>query len=81
MVNVGAYRFALCTLLATIGRIDGGAALAALPDPLLGERLVGNAADLAAMQAALSAIGVNPLVTAAFAARGERILREAIAAV
>ena len=81
IVNVGFYRFALCTLLETIGRIDAGAALAALPDPLLGHRLVGSAADLEAMRTALGGIGVNPLVTAAFAAHGERILREAIAAV
>ena len=35
--------------LATIGRIDAGAALAALPDPVTGQRLVGTAADLGAM--------------------------------
>ena len=81
IVNVGFYRFALCTLLETIGRIDAGAALAALPDPLLGQCLAGTAADLEAMQAALGALGVNPLVTAAFAERGEGNLRQAIAAV
>jgi AMP-binding enzyme len=81
IVNVGAYRFPLCTLLETIGRIDAGAALAALPDPLLGECLAGTAADLQAMQIALGALGVNPLVIAAFAERGERSLRQAIAAV
>jgi hypothetical protein len=79
IVNVGAYRFPLCTLLATIGRIDGGAALAALPDALSGQRLVGTAADLDAMVAALTALGVNPLVTAAFGARGEQVLRDAVA--
>ena len=79
IVNVGGYRFPLCTLLATIGRIDGGAALAALPDPLTGQRLVGTAADLGAMAAALDALGVNPLVTAAFGERGEQVLREAVA--
>ena len=80
IVNVGGYRFPLCALLETIGRIDAGAALAALPDPLTGQRLVGTAADLDAMAAALDALGVNPLVTAAFGERGEEILREAIAA-
>ena len=80
IVNVGGYRFPLCALLATIGRIDAGAALAALPDPLTGQRLVGTAADLAAMAAALRALGVNPLVTAAFGERGEQVLREAVAA-
>jgi len=79
IVNVGGYRFPLCTLLATIGRIDSGAALAALPDPLTGQRLTGTAGDLHAMQAALTALGVNPLVTAAFGERGEQVLREAVA--
>ncbi|HYA04980.1 MAG TPA: class I adenylate-forming enzyme family protein [Xanthobacteraceae bacterium] len=81
IVNVGGYRFPLCRLLATIGRIDDGAALAAVPDPLLGQCLAGTAADLEAMQQALTAAGLNPLVTAAFAERGERALRGAIAAV
>ena len=80
IVNVGGYRFPLCALLAMIGRIDAGAALAALPDPLTGQRLVGTAADLDAMAAALRALGVNPLVTAAFGERGEQVLREAVAA-
>ncbi|HXW40654.1 MAG TPA: AMP-binding protein [Xanthobacteraceae bacterium] len=80
LVNVGGYRFPLLTLMATIGRIDGGAALAALPDGLIGQRLVGTAADLDAMAAALAALGVNPLVVAAFAERGERAWREALAA-
>jgi AMP-binding enzyme len=80
IVNVGGYRFPLCRLLETIGRIDSGAALAALPDPVTGQRLVGTAADLDAMQSALGALGVNPLVTAAFGERGEQVLREAVAA-
>ena len=80
IVNVGGYRFPLCTLLQAIGRIDSGAALAALPDPLTGQRLVGSAAELDAMAAALGALGVNPLVTAAFGERGEQVLRQAVAA-
>jgi len=79
IASVGAYRFPLCALLAAIGRIDPGAALAALPDPLTGQRLVGTAADLTAMQSALAALGANPLVTAAFGERGEQVLREAVA--
>jgi hypothetical protein len=75
IVTVGAYRFALCALLATLGRIDATAALAALPDALSGARLTGMAADLDAMAAALSALGVNPLVAAAFGERGEQVLR------
>lgn len=80
IVAVGAYRFPLCTLSATIGRIDATAALAALPDALSGQRLAGTAADLDAMQAALAAAGVNPLVAAAFGERGEQVLRAAAVA-
>ncbi|HEX3936286.1 MAG TPA: class I adenylate-forming enzyme family protein [Xanthobacteraceae bacterium] len=79
IVSVGAYRFPLCTLLAAIGRIDAAAAVAALPDASTGQRLVGTAADLAAMQAALAALGANPLVTAAFGERGAQVRREAVA--
>jgi hypothetical protein len=79
IVSVGGYRFALCGLLETIGRIDDRATLAALPDALIGQRLVGNAGDPAAMQAALNAYGINPLVIAAFAERGERTWRQALA--
>jgi sirohydrochlorin ferrochelatase len=79
IVSVGGYRFPLCGLLETIGRIDDRATLAALPDALTGQRLVGNAGDPAAMQAALDAVGVNPLVVAAFAERGERAWRQALA--
>jgi hypothetical protein len=79
-VNVGGYRFSLCGLLEVIGGIDGGASLAALPDALIGQRLVGTAADCDAMQAALNAIGVNPLVAAAFAERAEHGSRAVIAA-
>ena len=41
--------FPAVQLQETIGRIDSGAALAALPDPLIGQRLIGNAADREAM--------------------------------
>ena len=56
----------------SLGRVDGDATLAALPDPLVGQRLIGNAADRNVMQAALGAVGVNPLVVAAFRDRSER---------
>ena len=42
-----------------------------LPDPLLGQRLIGNAVDRYAMQAALNAAGVNPIVAEAFHDRSE----------
>jgi hypothetical protein len=80
IVSVGGYRFPLCGLLETIGRIDAGATLAALADPVMGHRLVGTAADPQAMQVALKAFGVNPLVVAAFAGRSGAVWREAVAA-
>ena len=49
----------------------------ALPDPLIGQRLIGNAANRGAIQEALSAAGFNPLVVAAFRDRSERDLVEA----
>ena len=54
------------------GRVDADATIAALPDPLVGQRLIGNAADSNMMQAALGAVGVNPLVVGAFRDRSER---------
>ena len=72
IVSVGGYRFPLHDLQEMVGRIDGGATLAALPDPVIGQRLIGNAADRDTMQAALDAVGVNPLVAAAFRDRSER---------
>jgi hypothetical protein len=79
IVSVGGYRLPLRRLLQTIGRIDHQATLEALPDALIGQRLVGNAGDPAAMQAALNAVGINPLVVAAFASRGEPAWRQALA--
>jgi hypothetical protein len=80
IVTTGGYRFPLCSLLETVGHIDGGATLAALSDPVIGQRLVGTAADPKAMQAALRSFGVNPLVVAAFAARDDDAWREALTA-
>jgi hypothetical protein len=66
IASVGGYRFPLHDLHDVIGRIDKGATLAALPDALIGQRLIGNAADRDTMRAALNAVGVNPIVVAAF---------------
>jgi hypothetical protein len=66
IVSVGGYRFPLQELQQAVGRIDGAATLAALPDPVIGQRLVGNAPKPDVVQAALTAVGVNPLVAAAF---------------
>jgi hypothetical protein len=80
IVTMGGYRFPLRSLLETVGHIDAGATLAALADPVIGQRLIGTAADPKAMQAALRDFGINPLVVAAFAGGDETIWREALAA-
>ena len=72
LVSVGGYRFPLHDLQDVVGRIDKGASLAGLPDPLIGQRLIGNAADRQTMQAALDAVGVNPIVVGAFRDRSDR---------
>ena len=72
IVSVGGYRFPLHDLQEIAGRDRQRRNLAALPDPLVGQRLIGNAADRDTMQAALDAVGVNPLVVAAFRDRSER---------
>lgn len=73
MVSVGGYRLPLLELQEAIGRIDRDATLTTLPDPLLGQRLVGKAPNREVIRAALSAVGVNPIVTAAFRGRGDVI--------
>jgi hypothetical protein len=66
LVSIGGYRFALRELQDLIGRVDADGVLAALPDALGGQKLAGTTADQAAMRAALEALGINPLVSAAF---------------
>lgn len=66
VVNVGGYGFPLHDLQAAIGRIDSGATLATLPDPVVGRRLAGTATDRNTVRTALEAAGINPLVIAAF---------------
>ncbi len=73
-------RFPLRRLLDTVARIDAAATLTAVPDPLTGHRLVGTASDCAAMQIALSAFGINPLVAAAFVEHGEQQVPKTAAA-
>jgi hypothetical protein len=72
IASVGGYRFPLHDLKEIAGRVEGDATIAALPDPLVGQRLIGNAADRNTMQAALGAVGVNPLVVATFRDRSDR---------
>jgi AMP-binding enzyme len=74
IVSVGGYRFPLHELQEAVGRIDNAATLAALPDPVIGQRLIGNAVAREAVQAALTSVGVNPIVAAAFRDRTERPL-------
>lgn len=69
IVTVGGYRLPLRELQEAVRRIDGSATLAALPDPLIGQRLIGNAPARSVVAAALRAVGVNPLVAAAFTDR------------
>jgi AMP-binding enzyme len=78
-VTVGGYRFPLQRLLETVARIDAAATLTAVPDPLVGHRLIGTASDCAAMQIALNAAGLNPLVAAAFTGQGEQQFHKAVA--
>ena len=72
IVSVGGYRFPLHDLQDVVGRIDKAASLAGLPDPVVGQRLIGNAADREMIQAALNAVGINPIVVGAFRDRSER---------
>jgi non-ribosomal peptide synthetase component E (peptide arylation enzyme) len=67
IVGVGGYRFALRELQDLVAGTDGAARIAALPDPLSGQRLSGSAAKADAVRAALTGRGANPLVVGAFA--------------
>ena len=69
MVAVGGYRFIMRDLQDTIGAVDAGATLAALPDAVVGPRRAGSAANRDAVQAALTSRGVNPLLADAFRRR------------
>jgi len=64
IVRIGGYRFAMAELQDLVGRLGPDGVLTALPDLLAGQKLAG--ADAAALQRALAALGVNPLVGAAF---------------
>jgi AMP-binding enzyme len=78
-VTVGGYRFPLRKLLETIAKIDADATLTAVPDPLVGHRLVGIASDNGAMRMALSAFGINPLIAAAFTEPSDQDVQQAAA--
>lgn len=76
IVSIGGYRFPRNQLQEVVSRIDSGATLAAVPDALLGQRLVGNAALRDVIEAALNAVGVNPIVASAFRDGAEQIIAE-----
>jgi hypothetical protein len=73
LVSVGGYRFMLRDLQERVARTAPMTTLAALPDALSGHRLAGNADDRAAMRAALTHFGANPLIVRAFRERPERV--------
>lgn len=69
LVAVGGYRFAMPDLQHMVRGIDGHSVLAALPHALSGHRLAGHATDPVTMRDMLDAMGINPLLTAAFQER------------
>ena len=69
IVSVGGYQFKMEQLQELVGRADPDAILAALPDALAGHRLAGSALERAPLQQKLDELGLNPIVSAAFAQR------------
>jgi hypothetical protein len=68
IVSVGGYRFGVRGLTNIAAHAEPGSSVATLPDGLGGQRLAGTAADRDHVRDALSNLGVNPLVVAAFGA-------------
>ncbi len=66
ILAVGGYRFLAQDLQEWARRLGQGALLTALPDRLGGHRLAGRAQDNARAREALSALGLNPLMSDAF---------------
>jgi hypothetical protein len=66
IMAVGGYRFLSQDLQEWALRLGQGALLTALPDRLSGHRLAGRAQDNARARAALSELGLNPLMVEAF---------------
>jgi len=66
IMAVGGYRFLEQDLQEWAKRLGQGALLTALPDRLGGHRLAGRAPDNARARAALSELGLNPLMVEAF---------------
>ena len=70
IVAVGGYRFLARDLNEWAQRLAPGTMLTALPDRMSGHRLAGRAADNARARAALTELGLNPLMSEAFRDRG-----------
>ena len=68
---VGGYRFLSQDLQEWARRLGQGALLTALPDRMSGHRLAGRAQDNARARAALTELGLNPLMVEAFRDSGE----------
>ncbi len=68
IVAVGGYRFPLHELQNLLAAAEGGGRIAVLPNALSGQQLAGCADNAETVRAALAQRGVNPLVSAAFAA-------------
>jgi hypothetical protein len=66
LLNVGGYRFLASDLNDWALRLPQGGMLTALPDRISGHRLAGRASDNARARAALSQLGLNPLMVEAF---------------
>jgi hypothetical protein len=66
VVNVGGYRFLANDLNGWAQRLPQGGMLTALPDRVSGHRLAGRASDNTRARAALSQLGLNPLMVEAF---------------
>ena len=73
IMAVGGYRFLAQDLQEWGKRLGQGALLTALPDRLSGHRLAGRATDNARARAALSELGLNPLMVEAFRDRSSAV--------
>jgi AMP-binding enzyme len=69
-IAVGGYRFLARELTEWAQRLAPGTMLTALPDRMSGHRLAGRATDNARARAALTELGLNPLMSEAFRDRG-----------
>jgi hypothetical protein len=69
MVGVGGYRIPRAEIDAVTASLPPGTIIAALPDALLGQRLIGTATDAGQAETSLSERGVTPLIGRAFTRR------------